>query len=406
MATLRRSSLLFPVYIPTLILAFGRGMLIPILPLYAKSFGVTYGLVGLVLATEGIGRLVGDIPGGLLLGRFSRKTVMVFGVSLVVLSLFPLYWAQEIWHVIACRFVAGFGGAMWNLSRHAYITGVTARSQRGRILATFGGINRIGTFVGPAVGGLIASLLDLRTPFLVYAAVGLFVPLLSAVTLEDTEGEEDRPAQAGFLGHLRALGEVIKTQRKVLATAGLGQMFAQMIRAGRQIVVPLFASDVLGFTPGAIGTVISISGFLDMAMFYPAGLIMDRFGRKFAVVPCFLVQGIGMGLIPLTSTFTGLLLATCLLGVGNGIGSGSMMTLGADLAPKRSVGAFLGVWRLIGDGGGMGAPLGVGAVADLLGLSAATFVTAGFGVLAAAIFASLVPETLRPEGHEQPEGRV
>jgi MFS family permease len=228
--------------------------------------------------------------------------------------------------------------------------------------------------------------------------MGLFVPLLAAVTLEDARDEEDLPPQAGFLGHLKDLGEVILTQRKVLTTAGLGQMFAQMIRAGRQIVVPLFASDVLGLAPGAIGTIISISGFLDMAMFYPAGLVMDRFGRKFAVVPCFLVQGIGMGLIPLTSTFTGLLLATCLLGLGNGIGSGSMMTLGADLAPKGSVGAFLGVWRLIGDGGGTGAPLCVGAVADLLGLSAATLVTAAFGVLAAAIFASLVPETLRSEG--------
>jgi hypothetical protein len=109
------------------------------------------------------------------------------------------------------------------------------------------------------------------------------------------------------------------------------------------------------------------------------------------------VQGIGMGLIPLTSTFTGLLLATCLLGLGNGLGSGSMMTLGADLAPRASVGAFLGVWRLIGDGGQVGAPLGVGAVADVLGLSAATFFTAGFGLLAAATFAALVPETLRSE---------
>jgi MFS family permease len=102
-----------------------------------------------------------------------------------------------------------------------------------------------------------------------------------------------------------------------------------------------------------------------------------------------------MALIPFTSSFGGLLLAACLMGFGNGIGSGTMMTVGADLAPPGSVGEFLGVWRLVGDAGQSSAPLAVGNVADLLGLVAATFVIAGFGLAAGVIFALLVPETLK-----------
>ncbi len=395
MPRLHRSHLIFPVYVPSFILAFGRGMLIPTLPLYARSFDASYGLVGIVLAAEGMGRLAGNIPGGLLLSRFSRRGVMVLGVLLVVLSLVPLYWASAIWQVVLCRLLAGFGGSMWNLSRHAYVAGATSAARRGRALATFGGINRIGVLIGPAVGGAIATFIDLRTPFLAYAALALIVSVISALAVEPSDRQGTRPSADGLTDQLRALGRVIATQRRMLSTAGLGQLFAQGIRAGRQVIVPLYAADVIGLAPGDIGTIISVAGFLDMAMFYPAGLIMDRLGRKFAVVPSFLIQGIGMGLIPLTSTYTGLMLATCVLGLGNGIGSGSMMTLGADLAPKESMGAFLGVWRLIGDGGSVGSPLAVGSLADVLGLPVATLLTAGLGVLAAVTFAGLMPETLR-----------
>ena len=122
---------------------------------------------------------------------------------------------------------------------------------------------------------------------------------------------------------------------------------------------------------------------------------MDRFGRKFAIVPCFGIQALGMALVPFAATFAGLLFAAVLIGFGNGLGAGSMMTLGADLSPARSRGEFLGVWRLIGDLGQTGAPLIVGVVADILALSSAIWFIAGSGLVAASIFLILVPETLK-----------
>jgi MFS family permease len=130
-----------------------------------------------------------------------------------------------------------------------------------------------------------------------------------------------------------------------------------------------------------------------MAMFYPAGVVMDRYGRKWAVVPSFFIQGVGMALVALATGFGGLLAATMVIGFGNGLGSGTMLTIGSDLAPKDAMGEFLGVWRLIGDAGNTGAPIVVGTVADLLGLSPATLVMALVGVGAAAVFAWHVPET-------------
>ena len=96
----------------------------------------------------------------------------------------------------------------------------------------------------------------------------------------------------------------------------------------------------------------------------------------------------------------GLLLATSLIGLSNGLGSGSMMTLGADLAPREAMGEFLGVWRLIGDVGHSGSPLVVGYVADMMDLPSAARVMAGIGILAAGTFAFLVPETHRRRSSE------
>jgi MFS family permease len=256
---------------------------------------------------------------------------------------------------------------------------------------------RVGRFVGPLAGGTVAKAFGLRVPFLFFGVVyaGAFV-VISCFVREETAGDGTPVSTPVTLG----LTSMLRSQVRVLAPAGMGQLFAQMIRAGRQIVVPLYAADVIGLDVQAIGLIVSIASAVDMLFFYPAGLIMDRLGRKYAIVPSFVIQALGMGLIPLTGSFVGLLFAASLIGFGNGFSSGSMMTLGADLAPEGERGAFLGVWRLIGDVGSSGGPLVVGAIADLFVLPTAALIMSAAGLLASATFALLVPETLKRRVHE------
>ena len=83
------------------------------------------------------------------------------------------------------------------------------------------------------------------------------------------------------------------------------------------------------------------------------------------------------------------------MGLGNGLGSGTMMTTGADLAPRDGTGEFLAVWRLIGDVGHAAGPWIVGEIADVSGLGLSAVVLSGVGYMAVAIFLWLVPETSR-----------
>ena len=117
-----------------------------------------------------------------------------------------------------------------------------------------------------------------------------------------------------------------------------------------------------------------------MTLFYPAGFVMDRWGRKFVAIPCLAILSVGQLLVPLTHEFWSLALVGVLLGFGNGMGSGIVMTLGADFSPAVGRANFLGVWRFIGDVGTAGGPLLVGGIAAIATLGAASVAIGATGL--------------------------
>jgi MFS family permease len=385
--------MLLAVYIPTLLLSMGQGIMIPTLPLYAQTFAPSFALVSLVVASSGIGTLIADVPVGMMLQRVGRKPLMLVGTGIVAAFSLLIAFAHFYPELLAYRFLAGIGNAMWGISRMAFIAEVVPIEDRGRAISSFGGINRVGTFVGPAVGGLVAVQFGLSVPFIVTAALALVALGIAQAFVKEPAGLSLAKGSLRW----RKIGEIARRQYRDLATAGAAQVFAAMIRSGRQIIIPLYGASVLGLDVAAVGSIISIAAVIDMSLFIPAGILMDRLGRKFASVPSFLIMGIGMGLIPLAGDYVSLLLATGVMAFGNGIGSGTMMTLGADLAPKEAVGEFLGLWRLIGDVGQTSGPMVVGTIGDAFGLGVAAFSLAGVGALAAITLALFVRETLTTE---------
>lgn len=395
------------VFVPTVLLAFAEGLLVPVLPLYVASLGVPFWWVGLVLAGEAIGMLVGDLPAGSMLRRVDRKSAMLLGIALLGLAALATAFVDAVVGIFALRLVAGLGAALWGISRHAFLADAVPLQRRGRMIAAFGGAQRIGSLGGPAVGGWVAAAAGFSSAFLLYAAVAAATLAFCWRYLESappegrrlppSAGTADRraaPAGAGAEA-ASAWSLVWALGGRHLGAAAAGNLMAQAIRAGRRIVIPLHGAAVLGLDVRQVGWIVSLAAAFDVLLFPLAGWVMDRFGRKFAIVPSFALQALGMALVPLTGSFAGLAVAASLIGLGNGVGSGTMMTIGADLAPKGAVGEFLGAWRLVGDGGAMGGPVLVGALADALGLAFATVAVAAVGAGAALTFAYGVPETVR-----------
>jgi MFS family permease len=329
--------------------------------------------------------------------RLGQKETMLVGAAVAALATAALFLAGSVPTAVALRIIAGFSRALFTVSRHAYVAGIASVGRRGRAIALFGGLMRIGSFLGPLAGGVMAASYGLRSTFLVFGAANLAAMAAMAVFVRASSEERSAPS---LRGHADLLLTTLKERYRVLIASGGGQLLAQMIRAGRSAIIPLYAADVVGLDVTAIGAIVSLSSAVDMSLFYPAGWIMDHLGRKFAIVPSFLIQAVGMFLIPFTTSFGSLLAAAAVIGFGNGLGSGSMMTLGADLAPKHARGEFLGIWRLIGDVGQTGGPILVGQVADLVALPTAAWAIGAAGLCAGLIFWRLVPEPLKARAQE------
>ena len=386
------TDLTFSVYLPSFAFAIGQGAVLPIVPLFAKDLGASVALAGLIVALRGIGTLAMDVPGGIFVSRFGDKGAMVAGTAIAAVVAVSASFISTPLMLAVLMLVMGGSWSFWQLARISYVTEITPIDQRGRVISLLGGVNRFGTVVGPILGGSVGAAFGLEYAFYVQAIMGLIAAGLMFISVKDTAAQEDVSHHS--IG--TAMMATLRDHRHVFIATFIPMLALAALRQGRQVFLPLWG-DEIGLDVAAIGIVYGVSYFLDAALFYPVGLIMDRYGRKWAGVPCLLALGIGLILLPLTSEMAGFVVVAMFTGIGNGLGSGIMMTLGADFSPSQGRGQFLGVWRLIGDIGSAGGPVAISGIIGAFSLAAASVATGGFGLLGAVLMLFFVRETLRKE---------
>jgi MFS family permease len=188
--------------------------------------------------------------------------------------------------------------------------------------------------------------------------------------------------------------QIVGDFRRLYLTLGLAVLAVGAVRAGRQTVLPLWAEHI-GLSAATTSLVFGIASAVDMVLFYPSGLVMDRFGRRAIALPSMLVLGIGTMVLPLAHGLVAFTLTAMAISFGNGVGSGIMMTLGADAAPRENRPTFLSVWRVMSDSGNALGPVVVSVLTGLFTL-ATGIVGVGFtGLLAAAGLARWAPRYSR-----------
>jgi MFS family permease len=381
-------------FLPNFLIALTLGIAEPVLPLYLQSAGASYALVGTVVSALAIGRLLASLPASGVLTRFSMRRTMLAGMVIMAAALLLMAAASAVPLIFASWLLAGMGLTLYELARHQFIAAHIVNHNRGRAVAVIGGTFRLGNVIGPAVGGWVAGQAGFQAPFFLMAGLAV----VTAVAVLIFMPQQTIPYQPFSLrAYSNELRDTFHEYRRILLVAGSGQLMMQLVRRARGIIIPLFAANALGLDVTAVGLVMSIGSVLDTAMFIPAGMIVDRYGRKAAIIPSLLIQAAGLFLLPLTASFTTLTAAAGLIGFGNGISSGTMITLGADLAPAGRRTPFLGIWRLSNSMGFALGPNIVGSVAALLTLPLASSTIGVIALLAAGLFYQFVPETLKRE---------
>ena len=371
-------------------------MLLPVLPLALLADGLSYQSLSAVLAATGAGALLSQIPIGRLLNRHSENEVMIACVILAGLSVVLLGFVGTVAGLMALRFVSGIGGTGWLLSRQTFITRTIEPGVRGRAMSLFGGLNRVAFLIGPLLGGLIAEQYGFRQAFVVaavFTGAGV-IPLLMS------DRGDDRRKRAGQQESQRVETAhplaVFAKHRRILIPAGAAQVCIIAVRYGRFIILPLIGESI-GLDIAQIGILVAIGSASDIVLFPAAGYLMDRFGRLAAIVPSFSLMGVGLLLLAGASSHGAIIIAAAIIGVGNGLGSGTMMTLSSDLAPLDSPGEFLAALGTIRELGRIGGPLGVGFLADRVGLDTAALAMASVAFVGVTIMLIGVGETKRTD---------
>jgi MFS family permease len=383
-----------PVYVPSGLFGIGEGAIAPVVAIVASELGASVALASLVVGTMGIGRVLGDLPAGMLAQRIGDRHTMLCAVMLSVLSLGVCLLAVDVWMLALGAAGTGIARAAFGLARHAYITEVIPYSLRARALSTLGGIQRAGLFVGPMCGGAAIAVMGTSGAFWVAMASSV----LAGIVLLVVRGPEVRETTAA---HDAPTARVLREHLPVLRTLGSAAMLAGILRASRQVVIPLWGNHI-GLDPALISVIFGLSGAVDMLLFYPAGLLMDRAGRNWVAVPSMLVLGIAHVLLPLTGSALGLGAVALLIGFGNGMSAGVIATVGSDASPDVGRAAFLGAWRLCADFGTGVGPLLIGAIAATASLTPAILTMGAIGGLAAAAWARWIPRyTHKPSDNRQ-----
>ena len=172
---------------------------------------------------------------------------------------------------------------------------------------------------------------------------------------------------------------VLRQHRRVLVTLGSAVAVISASRSLRLALLPLWC-DHIGLSGSSTSLIFGLAAAVDVALFYPAGWVMDRYGRAWVAFPVVAAVAAGAFLLPLAESFGTVLAVAVLIAAGNGLGSGIVMTMGADTAPVAGRAQYLGGWRLTGDLGNTAAPVLLGALTLVLPLAGACLALGAIGV--------------------------
>jgi MFS family permease len=374
--------------VSTVIVMAGQGITSPILPLYAREFGVSTAVVGLTITAFALARLIVNLPAGALADTRGRRMLLIGGPLILAVGMAGSGLAVGIADLLVWRFVAGVGSAVYMTGAQLYILDVSPPDRWGRNISYNSGALLLGLSFGPAIGGVASEMAGLRAPFFLVGAMALGAGIYGFLRLP----EPVRHAETGATDE-RTAGSVWRlfgSRNLLLVSAVSLVVFAT--RAGRETLVPLMAIDTFGMSEGQLGGVLGAVALTGFFLVGPAGQAADRFGRKATIVPAGAVATAGVVAIWLAGSTAWFVAALWVLGIGTSLTGPSQYAFAAGAVSEADRGRALGLYRSAGDLGFLAAPPLLGALADATSIDQALVVNAVALGLTILVFAVLARE--------------
>jgi MFS family permease len=386
--------------------AIGYGVVNPVLPVFAASFGVDEFAAAAVISAFALMRLVFAPVVGRLTDRWGHRAVLLSGILFVAASSIGVGFAASYGQLLALRGLGGIGSAMFSVSAMTVLLASVDSGRRGRASALYQGGFLVGAVSGPAIGGLFAAI-SLRAPFFFYAAtLGLAAgialglePIAQPAPNKSSRAPAGQPpgqaaAADNPAGQPKPLRQVLRHRGyRAALLAHLAQGWN--MQGARGTVVPLFVAAYLAADAAQAvlwaGLALSLGAAVQMAAIWPAGWAVDKFGRRWPMVGGALLAGLAMAALPFSRTLAALSALLALYALGAALlGTAPAAVVGDVAGPgaTRPVALF----SMAGDAGAVLGPLAAGWLAAHVSYLAAFAVGAGLWGASALVSAFMRPE--------------
>lgn len=383
--------LLLSLYLPTLALSFGQGMVVPVIPTLSRTFDISVGLAAQVVSVQLLARIVFLMPSGAVIDRWGRRPALIAGPLIIAVGAVLMAAVPNFWALLGGQLVAGLGTTLWQLAREISAMDLVRQEQRGRLMSGFMGMGSVGESLGPIAGGFMTDRIDFHSVFYVYAAIA-FVSFLVSLTIPETGAKQTGPVKLFNIGRF---SEVEPHFRQTFVVIIINTFVAMMRGALRRSILPLFVVTQLQLTSTELGLLFGVIGVVEFLMIAPTGIISDNLGRKAVVVPSAALGAIAFAAYPVATTMPVLIVVSAIGAVATGLALGTMATYTYDVIPTHARGRLQTLRRTIGELGGVSGPVMGGAVTDLVNPGTAFWAFVPLQVVAGALIAFYARETIR-----------
>lgn len=362
--------LFWPVLAPSFLFTAGLGAVITIQVLAALQVGMDAAQAALLVAAAGLVSLLCTVPVGAAIDRVGDKQAMTVATlsatASLALSLLALVssgpWALPLF--ILGQLTRAPASVAFSLTRQAVVAATVAPEDRGKAMTALGGAQRAGMLVGPFLGSLLLFWFPLWSVFLL--CIVLFLLATGLLYIQKLTRDFDAATQAATSPTPEG-DPLPAVPWKVIILAGLGVSTLSLMRVSQSIVLALWGLH-LGWSEAHISLAVAIGSALEMIFMFPGGYLKDRVGRSFILCLTLALFGTGYLLIATTETSLGFISGLAIVSLGNGLGAGINMTIGADLSPQTGRARFLSLWSIFSQVAGIGGPVAISGVLALYSL--------------------------------------
>lgn len=375
----------------------GTGLVSPILPLFAREFGLSITMVGLVITMFAASRVIIDIPAGRISDVFGRRPTLIAGPAILAAGSIGCGLVTDYWQLMIFRAVQGAGSGLFTTAAMVMLADISTVNNRGRNMSIFQGCLWVGFGLGPFLGGLIGHYFGMRAVFFVYALFSLLSAAWAYFRLPETRPAfiSDKKNKEKPAGHIAATFKQIRellSNINFLLICIISLSLFMMSNGSRNQILPLMAHDRLGIGADEIGIALSIVAGINVIFMFVSGRLSDSMGRKPLIMPgCIMVAG-SIVMLAFSYSYWFLILSCVIMGIGVGIAGATPAAYVADILTSKNQSMGLSIFRAASDLGLMAGPVLLGWLADMEGYNFSLFFSAIVLAVAAIVFQAFARE--------------